>query len=121
MQVTTSVAIMQTLRLYCNYADGTFCYSYVRGSFCCNHACNCFFCNYSVRSFCSTYVSGSFIIEYVGHNFYCIYADGSHCCNYASGTFCSAQLFLLQNASYCFCYSYVGDTFKKQFYIAFSN
>ena len=77
MQVTMSVAIMQILRLYCNYAGGTFCYSYVGGSFCCNHACDCFCCSYSVRSFCSTYASDSFIIEYVGDNIYCIYADGS--------------------------------------------
>ena len=30
MQVTTSVAIMHVLRLYCNYADSTLWYSYVR-------------------------------------------------------------------------------------------
>ena len=29
MQVPTSVAIMQFLRLYCNYVGGTFCYIYV--------------------------------------------------------------------------------------------
>ena len=34
MQVTTSVAIMQILRLYCNSAGGTCCYSCVDGSFC---------------------------------------------------------------------------------------
>ena len=33
-------------------------------------------------------------------------------CNDAGGMFCSAQMFLLQNAGYCFCYSYMGDTFK---------
>ena len=29
MQVAMSIAIMQVLRLYCNYTGGTFCYSYV--------------------------------------------------------------------------------------------
>ena len=36
MQVTESVAIMQVLRLHCNHAGGTFFYSCVDGSFCCN-------------------------------------------------------------------------------------
>ena len=57
----------------------------------------------------------------VGENVYCIYAGGSLCCNYAGGTFSSAQLLLLQNAGYCFCYSYVDDTFMQQFYIPFSK
>ena len=33
MQVATSVTIMQDLRFYYNYADGTFYHSYVGGSF----------------------------------------------------------------------------------------
>ena len=44
--------IMQVLRFYCDYADCTFCYSYVGRSFRCNHACDYFCCNYAVRSFC---------------------------------------------------------------------
>ena len=38
MQVPPSVAIIQVLRFYCNYAGGTFCYIYLDGSFCCNYA-----------------------------------------------------------------------------------
>ena len=37
LQVTTSVAIMQILKFYCNYVGGTFCYFYVGGSFCCSY------------------------------------------------------------------------------------
>ena len=36
------VAIMQVLRFHCNYAGGTFLYSYVGGSFYCNYADDCF-------------------------------------------------------------------------------
>ena len=56
MQVATSVAVMQALRLYYNYAGGTFCYSYVGGSSCCNHLCDCFCWNYSVRILSSNYM-----------------------------------------------------------------
>ena len=34
MQVTSSVAIMQVLRLYCSHAGGSFYYRYVGESFC---------------------------------------------------------------------------------------
>ena len=117
MHVTKSAAIMNFLRVYCNYEDCTFYYSYVGGSFCSNHACGCFCCNYAVISFCSTYASNGFCIEYVGDDFYCIYVGESLRCNYAGVTFCNVQLFLLENAGYYFCYSYAGDTFKQWFYI----
>ena len=58
MQVTTSIAIIQVLRLHCNYAGGSFYYSYVGGYFCCNHAGDCFCCSHSVITFCSSHVSG---------------------------------------------------------------
>ena len=123
MQVTPSVAIMQVLRFYCSYAGGTFCYSYVGGSFCCKH--NCFCCNYAVISVSSSYADDSLCREYVGDNFYCDYASvslleimqvvfsamhgGRDCfyCNYAGDSPC--------------CISYVGDSFKSQFYISFSD
>ena len=47
------VAIMQVLRFCCNFAGGTFCYSYVE-SLCCNYAGDCFYYSYAVRSFSST-------------------------------------------------------------------
>ena len=42
MLVTRSVAVIQVLRFHCNYAGGTFFYSYVGESFCCNYAGDCF-------------------------------------------------------------------------------
>ena len=77
IQVTTFVVIMQVLRLYCNYAGSTFCYSYVGRFFCCNHGCDCFCYNCAVRRFCSTYASDSFCIKYMSVKFYCIYAGGN--------------------------------------------
>ena len=82
MQVTISVAIMEVLRLYFNYADSTFCYSYVGG-----YLQSCMWL-LQLQS-CSTFANDSFCIKFVGDSFYCIYAGGSLCCNYASGTFCS--------------------------------
>ena len=90
MQVKRSVAIMQVLRLYCNYAGGSFYYIYVGGSFCCNHVCECFCCNHSVITFCSTYVSGSLCIDYVGDNFFVFMLFF-----FVDGTFCSVKPFLL--------------------------
>ena len=60
IQVVTSVAVMQALRLYYSYADGTFCYSYVGGSSCCSHLCDCFCWNYLVRSWSSNYMQVTF-------------------------------------------------------------
>ena len=45
MQEAISVAIMQILKFYCNYAGATFCYTHAGGSFCCNDAGDCFCCN----------------------------------------------------------------------------
>ena len=67
MQLTTSVAIMQVLRFFQNYAGDCFCY------------------NYAVKSFCSTYAGNSFCSKYVSDNCCCNYAGGSLCCNYAGG------------------------------------
>ena len=88
--VVTSVAVMQVLRVYCNYVGGTFRCDYVGGSFCCNYSGDCFCCNYAVRSFCSIYARESFCSTYAGDNIYW---------NYAGGNLCSALctwLFLLQ-------------------------
>ena len=58
-----------------------------------------------------------------GDNSYCNYADGSLCCNYAGGIFCSALCMTVSivTMQVTFPYSYVGDSFKAQFYIPFSN
>ena len=49
IQVTISVAIMQILKFYSNYAGSTLCRSYAGGSFCCNHTGDCFYCNFAVK------------------------------------------------------------------------
>ena len=68
--MTMSAAIIQVLRLYWNYAGGTFCYSYVLGSLFYNCAGDCFSYNYAVQGFCSTHADDTVWIEYVGDNFY---------------------------------------------------
>ena len=77
IQVSTSIAVMHGLRLYCNYVGGTFCYSFAGGSFFRNYAHDCFHHNYAVRSFCSIYADESFCSEHVDDHFYWNYAGGS--------------------------------------------
>ena len=90
MPVTRSVAVMQVLRFNCNYAGGTFYYSYVGGSFSCNYAGDCFVAIRQLEVSAALMHAGySFQSEYVGDNFYCNYAGGSLCYNYADCNFCS--------------------------------
>ena len=113
----------QRLLHFCRFSGVTFCYWYVGGSFCNNYASGCFCCSYVVRSFCSTYAGDSFCSKYVGDNFYGNYADGSllQLCRWYFLQCIMHMTVSIVIMQVTFFYSYVGDSFKEQFHILFSN